>query len=108
MCPNFLKSSAWAPRDPVETPSFLLPEPLHLLLCRRTGEKYPSTGASNGSDVAVSVPTEDSSDAAVKDPVKASDASELDRTEDPVEGLKGTEAVEEMEEVADKEEEEDV
>lgn len=71
-------------------------------------EKYPSTGASNGSDVAVSVPTEASSDAAVKDPVEASATSELDRTEDPVDGLKGTEAVEGMEEVADKEEGEDV
>ncbi|EFH44716.1 predicted protein [Arabidopsis lyrata subsp. lyrata] len=72
------------------------------------GEKYPSSGASNGYDVAVSVLTEASSDAAVKVLIEASDASELDRTEDPVEGLKGTEAVEEMEEVADKEEKEEV
>ncbi|KAG7588684.1 hypothetical protein ISN44_As07g010000 [Arabidopsis suecica] len=66
------------------------------------------TVASNVYDVAVIIPTE-ASNVPVKVPTKSFDATELDPTEDPVEGRKGTKDVDEMEgpsdgEVADKEE----
>ncbi|KAG7568041.1 hypothetical protein ISN45_Aa04g008780 [Arabidopsis thaliana x Arabidopsis arenosa] len=56
------------------------------LTAEEPGEIHPSTGASNGSDVAVSIPIEASSDAAVTVPIEASDAADIDPTEDPVEG----------------------